>query len=176
MDGSHKKLLPHDPNWKGEYEKEEQILKTIFKDSILDIQHIGSTAVPGLAAKPIIDIAVLLKTHTEAEQFVAPLKELGYDFDEVAHSKGTSPERHFFRKGVPIKFHLSLGYSDKGSFWKRQILFRDYLREHDEAREEYQKIKEKGLEADPTGADDYINQKTDFIFGILEKAGFVKTW
>lgn len=176
MDTSHESLNTYDSEWEKTYLEEEQKIRDVLGDGVVDIQHIGSTAVPGLASKSIIDIAVLLKSHTEAEAHIEPLKELGYMFDEVAHAKGPSPERHFFRKGNPTQFHLSLGYADKGSFWKRQILFRDYLRNHPDVRDEYQKIKEQGLTVDPSGMDAYIEHKTKFIFATLEKAGFVKTW
>mgnify|MGYP006367783937 FL=1 len=154
MDVSHEQLLPYDPKWKEEYEKEKNKLENVFGEEIIDIQHIGSTAIPNLSAKPIVDIGVLLKTDTVAESFIEPLKEIGYVFNVEGHTKFGSPERHFLRKGNPTKFHLSLGYADRGSFWKRQILFRDYLRTHQKEREEYQKIKEQGLRVDPSGADE----------------------
>lgn len=176
MDSSHQQLNEYDPEWGSRYEKEKEQLSELLGDVALDIQHIGSTAIPGLSAKPIIDIAVLVKDQEQAESVIRPLEKLGYSFDRNAHQKTQFPERHFFRKGTPTQFHLSLGYADKGSFWKRQTLFRDYLRDHSDVRDEYRAIKEKGLTVDPTGMDEYINQKTEFIFGVLEKAGFVKTW
>jgi GrpB-like predicted nucleotidyltransferase (UPF0157 family) len=176
MNSSHTRLIPYDSGWNSSYEKEAAILKPLFSESLIDIDHIGSTAVPGLSAKPIIDIAVLLKSHNDADAYIAPLKEHGYIFDEAAHAKGVAPERHFFRKGNPTTFHLSLAYADRGSFWKRQVLFRDYLREHTEAKDEYQRIKEEGMKIDPTGGDTYIGNKTEFIEQTLVRAGFVKNW
>jgi GrpB-like predicted nucleotidyltransferase (UPF0157 family) len=176
MDTSHTTLLSYDPQWPQMFEAEAQQLQAVFGDAARDVQHIGSTAVPELSAKPIIDIMVLIPTHADADGFVEPLKALRYQFDEAAHAKGAAPERHFFRKGAPTTFHLSVAYADRGSFWKRQLLFRDYLRSHPEVRDEYARIKERALVTDPTGRDSYISQKTEFIESILAKAGFIKNW
>ncbi len=119
-----------------------------------------------MPAKPIIDIAVLIKTSQDVKKFILPLQELGYTY----YPKSSSTERHFFRKGDPVEFHLSLAYQDRGSFWQRQIAFRDYLRSHPEAVTEYVKLKQELLEKDPTGGTQYLAGKTHFVEKILEQA------
>jgi len=79
----------------------------------------------------------------------------------------SSGERHLFRRGSPTEYHLSIAYKDKGNFWERQILFRDYLRNHPDFRDEYQKLKEKLLRDDLTGKDSYISGKSEFINNVL---------
>jgi len=137
-------LLHHSRDWKILFDKESSSLNQIFKESLLNIQHIGSTSVSDLLAKPIIDIAVQISSFKDADQFIKPLEGLGY----IYKPELSSVERHFFQKGKPIQFHLSIAYFDRGSYWDRQILFRDYLKEHAEARREYEKIKVNGINKD----------------------------
>jgi GrpB-like predicted nucleotidyltransferase (UPF0157 family) len=155
------------------YEKEAGKLKEVFKDSLLGIEHIGSTSVPGLPSKPIIDIMVLIDSHENAKKFIPRLQELGYPFDSVSHTD-KSAERHLFRKGNPTRYHLSIAYEDRGSFWKRQLAFRDYLRGHPEERDRYARLKQELIKKDPTGKDSYISGKTDLVNEMLDKSGFIR--
>ncbi len=173
-DSSHEQIVPYDPEWVSWYEMEAENLKLIFGDSLLGIEHIGSTSVPGLAAKPIIDIAVLIAGHQGVDQFIPKLIQFGYPFNPGIHAQVESPERHFFRKGKPTKYHLSIAYQNRGSFWKRQLAFRDYLRLHPVDRDRYAELKQKLIQKDPTGKDSYIIGKTDLVNEILDKAGFIR--
>ena len=172
MNSSHKQILPYDPSWADAYKTEAERLKPIFGDSLVGIEHIGSTSVPGLASKPIIDIGVLIKSHMEANNFIESLAILGYVFDRDLHEKTQFPERHFFRKGNPTQFHLSVAYADKAKFWSRQLLFRNYLRTHPEDRRRYEELKKKLIAEDPSGTGAYISGKSELIQEILKKAGF----
>jgi len=174
MNSSHEQILPHDHEWVGIYEKEAERLRAVFGNDLLGIEHIGSTSVPGLVSKPIIDIMVLVPTATDADKFIESLATLGYPFDQALHDKTEFPERHFFRKGDPTEFHLSVAYADKGSFWKRQLAFRDYLRAHPEERDRYAELKQKLITEDPTGQGSYIGGKTDLINEMLDKSGFIR--
>lgn len=155
------RIVPYQADWQTMFRAEKERLKTVFGDAALEIEHIGSTAVEGLAAKPIIDIAVMVKSHQDANGFTEPLAQIGYDFDQL------STERHFYTKGDPIEYHLSIAYTDRGGFWDRQILFRDYLRTHPDARDEYAVLKKQLLQADPSGK---RYDKTEFVNRILRQA------
>ncbi|MCJ8282326.1 MAG: GrpB family protein, partial [Rivularia sp. ALOHA_DT_140] len=86
-------IVEYNPNWKNMFDSEaESIYKAVEKDLIAEIQHIGSTAVPGLAAKPIIDIMVGLNSLTDGKKIIKPLEELGY----VYWTDTPNPERLFF--------------------------------------------------------------------------------
>lgn len=163
-DISHTQILSYQLEWQKKFENEKEKLKHVFGDMAREIEHIGSTSVEGLSSKPIIDIAVLIKRSADVDTFTEPLTKIGYQF----HSLST--ERYFFRKGEPIEFHVSIAYTDKGGFWERQILFRDYLRNHPEARDEYAKLKDNLLESDPTGRGAYIEGKSEFVKKILHLA------
>ncbi len=164
--GSHTIIVPYNNQWEDKYLKEKNSLLDLLGDKIINIEHIGSTSVKGLSSKPIIDIVTIIKNFEPAKNFNKILKDLGYKF----HSSST--ERHFYRKGEPISYHLSIAFSNKGGFWVRQILFRDYLRKNDDAREEYQKLKKRLLKNDPTGVNDYFAGKDVFVKKILKLAGW----
>lgn len=171
---SHEQIAAYNKEWPSLYKAEALELRKIFGDKLLEVEHIGSTSVPGLASKPIIDIMVLIENHSEADKFIPELEKLGYMFDAEVHSKTQFPERHFFRKGSPAQYHLSIAYADKGSFWKRQLAFRDYLRSHSDERDRYATLKQELITKDPTGKNSYIGGKTDLINEMLDKSGFVR--
>lgn len=173
-DISHERIAQYNPEWANLYEKESAKLKEIFGDELLGIEHIGSTSVPGLASKPIVDIMALIASHENADKFIPALEKEGYSFDVAVHAMSQSPERHFFRKGDPTEAHLSIAYEDRGSFWKRQLAFRDYLRSHPDERDRYAALKENLIQDDPTGKDAYIGGKTELINEMLDKSGFVR--
>ena len=163
---SHTIIVPYSSDWPTAYESEKEILLKSIGSKIIDIQHIGSTSIPGLSSKPIVDIAVIIQRHEDAEALAEHVMTLGYTF----HSK--SSERHFFIKGDPIRLHLSIAYADQGGFWMRQIVFRNYLRAHPEALQEYALLKEQLLRDDPSGKGAYFAGKTDFVYRILKLAGW----
>ncbi len=166
VDISHTKIIPYQSEWSEEFKSEVKILQNVFGNKALNFEHIGSTSVPGLLSKPIIDIAVIIENQENAGSFTVPVALVGYKF----HSSST--ERHFYTKGKPIEYHLSIAYADLGGFLSRQILFRDYLRSHPEARDEYAAIKKNLLKNDPTGVGSYLEGKSEFVQKILNLAGW----
>ena len=165
-DTSHTQILICQPSWKEKFLLEKEILQKIFGEEAISIEHIGSTSVEGLSAKPIIDIAVLIGKRKDSDKFIEPLSRLGYWYDQP----NSSGERHLFRKGQPTEFHLSIAYTDKGDFWERQIIFRDYLRNNPKTRNEYARLKENLLKNDPTGGNGYVGGKSEFIQNVLRLA------
>lgn len=158
-------IVPYNKEWSLLYDKEAEKIKEVFGNFLVDIQHIGSTSIPGISTKPIIDIAVMIESFKDADNFIVPLRSLDYEYVQTK----SSSERHFFRKYKDQSYHLSIAYKDKGSFWERQIFFRDYLRDHEDARKEYEDLKFKLLQEDPTGLGKYISGKSEFIEKILSK-------
>ena len=156
--------LPYQSDWPEQFQTERANLVALLGDRLVDIAHIGSTAVPGLSAKPIIDIAVIVENPDVATSLVEPLTDLGYQF----HSSST--ERHFFQKRDAQDFNLTLAYADRGSFWTRQLAFRDYLREHGESARDYAALKEDLIKQYPEGVGAYSEGKTDFVLDVLKKA------
>jgi GrpB-like predicted nucleotidyltransferase (UPF0157 family) len=159
-------LSNYDPRWVKDFEKEKIEIQRLFGVKMLAIEHIGSTAIPGLLSKPIIDIAVMIQNHEDADSFTSRLGIIGYMFN----SKST--ERHFYQKGQPIKFHLSVAYAERDGFWIRQVMFRDYLRSHPASLAEYADLKKKLIADFPEGKGDYSYGKTEFVNRILALAGW----
>lgn len=164
----HQQLLPYTDNWTKIFQVEKLKLKeTLKKVDIQDIQHIGSTSITNIKSKPIIDIAILTKYQDNHLYYTEKLVNLGYTYDE----QSSSTERYFYRKyNQDIGFHLSIAFCDRGSFWERQTIFRDYLIKHPLDSKEYEKLKEKAIEEDPSGKANYILAKSKFIADILSKA------
>lgn len=141
IDTSHQEVREYDPKWAEMFERESERIRKLLGDKITRIEHIGSTSIPGLASKPIIDIAIEIPFSEDTESLIDPLSTLGYPSSRDGYNKDVSTERHLLRKCMPTEYHLSVCYGDKGSFLERQILFRDYLREHDEDRDAYGVLK-----------------------------------
>jgi len=160
------KILPYRYEWPEKFQVEKERLHDIFGNNALEIEHIGSTSIEWLSSKPIIDIVVMIENHQDADMFTGHLAKIGYKFDS------SSTERHYYIKGNPVEYHLSVAYADRGSFWSRQILFRDYLRNNPDSRDKYAKLKESLLKKDPTGGDKYVRGKGDFVYKILGSAGW----
>ena len=172
-------ISQYQPVWQEKFSAEREKLEAVFGDVVLAIEHIGSTAVDGLSSKPIIDIAVMIANSEDADAFTENLAQLGYKFypSETWNIPPSASERHFYTRGDPIEYHLSIAYADRGGFWPRQILFRDHLRSHQDSRDEYATLKEElshnHLHKDPgqSKVNEYSGGKTDFVYRILEQTG-----
>ena len=161
-------VLDYNPEWIIEFEKEKESLVKVLKDITLGIEHIGSTAVPGLAAKPLIDIMIginNLKDITEIHN--ERLNSIGYEF--VDHPN--FPERRFFRKGRwrAGTHHLHI-YQYMDVNWHTNLLFRDYLIKHSQVMREYGKLKIDLREKYTNDRVGYTNAKAPFIQSIITRA------
>ncbi len=157
-------IADYDPRWPTMFESERTLLTQAIGDTALDIQHIGSTSVPGLAAKPIIDIVVAVANLDEArDRCVEPLSDLGYRY--VPEYEAVMPERLYFNRGEPSSHHIHM-VEPASDFWKRHLLFRDYLREHPEVARDYAILKRRLAKEHGTDADGYTDAKSEFIRSI----------
>jgi GrpB-like predicted nucleotidyltransferase (UPF0157 family) len=159
------KLYPYSKQWKTIYDEEASTIRNTIGTNFTEMQHIGSTAILGIKSKPIIDIAIMLPSLHDADNLILPLANISYVYDKPS----SSSERFFFRKGKPVKFHLSLT-APNVTFWRRQILFRDYLNSHQSVAKEYEELKMKMIEEDPGGGESYLNTKSSFVEKVLRLA------
>ncbi|AFY57770.1 hypothetical protein Riv7116_5392 [Rivularia sp. PCC 7116] len=162
-------IVKHNPNWANMFEAEAEAIRAVVeKDFIAEIQHIGSTAVPGLAAKPIIDIMVGLRNLSDATKIIKPLEDLGY----VYWADNPNPERMFFVKGMPPygtkRTHHVHVVKINGGFWQRR-LFRDYLSTHPEEAQRYETLKRDLAARFRHDREAYTEAKTDYIRQVMEK-------
>lgn len=155
--------------WREEYEKEETILLDKIGNYISEIHHIGSTSIPDLMAKPIIDIIAVIDKLDDYKKIIKPLEEIGYHFmpDRVFEIR----DRVFFPKGPENNrtHHLSLVVKNSPQY-KDNLSFRDYLRKNISARNSYQKLKQKLAIKFADDRTSYTEAKEYFITKILEKA------
>ncbi|HSP54118.1 MAG TPA: GrpB family protein [Dehalococcoidia bacterium] len=173
-------LVPHDPAWTAAFEEERARIQEAIGQWAADVQHVGSTSIPGIAAKPIIDIAVHLRSITDALYCITPLVQIGY---ECLGEFGI-PGRIYFRKPtktpLPGQSHYGVGrthqihmYETGHEQYEKQITFRDYLRKHPESAREYEDLK-RDLAARHDDIEDYALGKSEFVLHILALAGASK--
>jgi GrpB-like predicted nucleotidyltransferase (UPF0157 family) len=165
-------ITPYDPNWPKVYEEESKLIRATVGDIIRSLDHIGSTSVPGLAAKPIIDIIASVDGRGDADLCKERLHAIGYD--DV--STGDSPDWYYCLGKGPHSpgFHLHL-VKEGSQFHKKHILFRDWLRTHPADTRAYAELKISLAEKHRDDRVTYTNSKTEFIEGIVEKAKKTRT-
>lgn len=163
------RIVEYDPRWPEMFEEDRRRILEVAGAYVTGVEHVGSTSVPGLAAKPIIDILVGVRKLSYALACVSPLYAIGYEY--VPRVEILLPERRFFRRGRPDAgtHHLHM-VEEGGEFWRRQLLFRDYLRAHPEAAREYEVLKRRLADAHGPDRGAYTDAKTDFIESIVGKA------
>ncbi|GAF89235.1 unnamed protein product [marine sediment metagenome] len=159
-------VVSYNPNWKKMYKEESEKIKNILNDIIVDIHHIGSTAIPGIKAKPVIDILVEVKNLEAVDQYNNKMEELGY---EVMGEHGI-PKRRFFRKGGNKRTHHIHIFQVGNEEIERHINFKEYLITHPDKGREYSKLKEKLVNKYTYDVENYTNSKSDFIKEIDKKA------
>ena len=159
-------LAPHSTSWSTIFKHEKQRLVNILgKDNFVDIQHVGSTSIPFIDSKPIIDIAVAVKSFEESKKLIKPMTDAGYTY----RGENGIPRRHYFIKITDNKslFHVHMN-EQTSKDWNDQIYFRDFLIAHREKALEYQSIKRTLSEKYPEDRISYTNGKNEFIQSILK--------
>ena len=158
-------LCDYTEEWVVEYENESEKIMELVGRYVSGIYHIGSTAVPGLKAKPIIDIAIELFNFTDGFQCTEPLKSIGYKHRIIPEL----PDRHYFSKGDPRTHQIHM-YRPKSRYLLEQLLFRDKLRADPELANDYQQIKQRLSSTYYTNKLAYTDAKTKFIESVIRAA------
>lgn len=158
-------LLPYDPKWQTQFESYKAIIKNIFGD--VRIEHIGSTAVPGMSGKPCIDLLVIVKDLKVVESHTGDMQRDGFEFAGLFVMKDSLLFRimkddtlltnvHFFLEGHPHN--------------KEMIDLRDYLRSHQDEMKAYSEIKQDLYEKYPTDYASYRERKDKYMANLMERA------
>lgn len=164
------RIVGYDPKWPKLFENEKRLILNVIGHLVVGIEHVGSTAVTGLGGKPIIDITVAIKNLKDAHNCIGPLESIGYEY--VPEYEESIPERRYFRKGKPPKeqhYHLHM-VEPSSDFWKRHLLFRDYLRTHPEVAQDYYELKKRLASEYGSDREGYTEAKTSFIESVVAKA------
>ncbi len=151
-------LHPYAKQWAAEFERERNRLLTKLGNLVVDIQHIGSTSVPGLSAKPILDISAGVRRFKDASKLTSSLRELGYSFDR------SFQHQLFFAKGPDAnRTHYLHVMRYKGAKWCSDALFRNYLIQHPRRAKEYAQLKTRLAKQFPHERQKYTDGKNAFI-------------
>ncbi len=162
-------IAPYDPSWPIRFEAERRALVSLLEPRSFAIEHVGSTSVPRLGAKPIIDIMLGCARLAQFEAFIPTLEQAGWQY--LSEHETEFPERRFFAKPRtrPRRFHLHAVELDT-SFWNRHILFRNLLREDPEIAASYEKLKISLALRFGEDRESYTGAKSAFIESVLREA------
>jgi Uncharacterized conserved protein len=161
-------VLPYDPNWKNEFERIRDYLLEQIGDLVLEIKHVGSTSVPGLCAKPIIDIVAVMDSYDVFSAIVTRLENIGY----LHEGNGGIKEREVFKRLIPDEFmdyHFYVCPKDSEES-RRQNIFRNALLNNKDIADEYGKLKMRLVEEVNGNRVLYTDLKTDFISSVINRA------
>lgn len=131
-------LEPHNPSWAAAFEAERLAMERIDEGWFKAIHHVGSTSIPGIVAKPIIDILVALHRDEDGPACGGAMKNLGYDY----RGDGGIAGRHYYRKGNPHTHHVHM-WVESNPEYQRHLRFCDYLRRHPDEARAYEALKKE---------------------------------
>ena len=163
-------VLPYDEKWKQAFLDIKSELAAALGALALSIEHVGSTSVPGLAAKPIIDIDVVVR-KTNLESAIKALATIGYEHEGNSGIEGREMFKYSGKEHL-MDHHLYVCPEDSSEL-KRHVLFRDYLLSHPDAVQAYSQIKKVAAELYPHDIDSYINHKGTVIEKIYKELGLI---
>jgi GrpB-like predicted nucleotidyltransferase (UPF0157 family) len=153
-------LVPHRSEWRKLFEEEAARLRSALGEKILRVEHVGSTAVESMEAKPLIDMMAAVESLEDARGLVPALERMGYEHRGDGGVRG----RIFLAKGPRSRrtHHLSLA-EPTSDHWQKSLLFRDHLWAHPEVAEEYRNLKRELARKFPEDRDSYTAGKDSFI-------------
>lgn len=152
-------VVPYDNRWFDLYQAEAAAIFSALGAYALGIEHFGSTAVPGLMAKPIVDILVGARGVSEPGPAIVGLERLGYEY---LGEDGRRPGRYFWRKRGVDAFNVSV-VPYRGAWWQSNLAVRDFLRTHPDWSERYRQVKLSAAAASQTSMLGYQDRKREFV-------------
>lgn len=160
-------MVSQDPAWKGTFEAEAATLRSALHDEALAVHHIGSTSVPGLQAKPTVDVLVEVRKVENLDDLEVPMAASGYE----AWGEYGIPGRRFFTKDRGPERLCNVHAFEAGTpEVERHLAFRDYLRKHPETARAYGKLKMELAEKHPADIEAYMDGKDAFVKETEKKA------
>lgn len=162
-------VVPYEEAWKTAFEKIKNEIEAEIGDLVLGIEHVGSTSVEGMSAKPCIDMDVIIKDYSVFDEIVGKLGAIGYIHEGDLGIRNREAFK-YTNKPHLMKHHLYVCPQDSEEL-HRHIRFRDFLRQNIEAVKEYSLVKEKAAELYPNDIDQYIAYKSPCIEELYKKCG-----
>jgi GrpB-like predicted nucleotidyltransferase (UPF0157 family) len=158
-------VVDYDPAWPGLFQREAERIRAVLGERVVQLEHVGSTSVPGLAAKPIIDIMLIVPDSSEEPAYVPDLEAAGY----VLVIREPEWYQHRCFKGPDTNVNLHV-YSPGCPEIERYLIFRDRLRGHPDDRAHYQQVKRELAERNWTYVQEYADAKTEVVESIIARA------
>ncbi|MCI0388939.1 MAG: GrpB family protein [Acidobacteria bacterium] len=158
-------LVHYNSEWERLFAEEKDRLQATIGDYVIDIQHVGSTSIPGIVAKPIIDIGIAVNNYEEASICIGPMERLGYEY----RGENGIPRRHYFVKGSPRTHHIHV-VEMASHDWQTLVLFRDYLLAYPEIAQKYAVLKLRLADEFRNDREAYQQGKGEFIQNVIELA------
>lgn len=154
-------VVPHDPRWRDAFEAEAKAIAAALGENVVAIHHIGSTAIPNIYAKPVVDLLVQVRDIAELDGRSSAMESLGY---EVMGEYGI-PGRRYFRKDnhKGIRTHNVHAFETRSAEVERHLAFRDYMIAHPVEAQRYSELKRKLAGEHPQSMDRYMDGKDGFI-------------
>ena len=154
-------VVPHDPRWRDAFEAEAKQVTAALGENVVAVHHIGSTAIPDIYAKPVVDLLVEVSDITEVDGWSSAMASLGY---EVMGEYGI-PGRRYFRKDnrEGVRTHHVHAFEAGSAEVERHLAFRDYMLAHPSDAQRYSELKRRLAEEHPQSMDGYIDGKDGFI-------------
>lgn len=167
MKTMHVVVEDYNPKWKIEFEKIKAELMMVLSDKIISIEHVGSTSVEGLAAKPIIDIDIVIDNNFEEVRIA--LESISYIHEGDLGIHGREAFKYYNKEHL-MKHHLYVCNKENEELY-RHIKFRDYLKVHKVDRDKYSLVKKEMVKKYPEDIELYIDGKEPIILEIHKKCG-----
>jgi len=160
-----------DPAWAAQGEAACAEVHDALAPFVVEVQHIGSTSVPGLPAKPVIDLLVGVRSLDDSPAIVAAVTGLGYEY--VPEFEDELPNRRYFRRfaGEVRTHQVHLVERTDAEWWDRHVAFRDWLRTHPEDRDAYAELKRALADRHRHDRAAYTDAKSDFIHAVERRCG-----
>ncbi len=153
-------IVPYHPDWPDKFTEEARDLQKVFGKQMLSIHHFGSTSIPGISAKPIIDILLIVRDIEVVNELAPQLEELGY---HAVGEYGISGRRFFYKGTNDLRSHHLHVYETGNPHILRHLVFRDYMRAHPMSARDYGRLKEELAHQFPEDMDGYIAGKNAFV-------------
>ena len=160
------RVVDYDPCWPDEYDAEIARIRTVLSGEIVRAHHIGSTAVPGLAAKPVIDILLEVEDVARLDARDEAMRSIGYE----PRGEFGIPGRRYYPKGGDVRTHHVHSFSVDDPHVTKHLAFRDYLRAHPEAAFDYARVKLSAAGKHRHDPDGYVAFKQETVSRILSDA------
>lgn len=156
-------LVEYNPHWPALFQAEAQRIRTACGPALAAIEHIGSTALPGVAAKPVLDLMLGVRRLEDADQLVAPMQHLGYEYAGRYEAFGRFS---FVLRMYGRRVSHAHGFVVDGRHWRRHLFFRDYLRTHPAAAARYEALKRRLAARYGDDREAYSDGKAPFLRSI----------